>query len=442
MSGVLFLVSLALLAACLAVRAISSKAVPRVATRGVAVLQQGFDKTESVKPSATLAFIPTPPSDHALTPANIDVHEARDHIYGNKVIRHPYHQTMAHQQMQPADWIEPDKNYKSDLEWKAKVLKAQGKAVCDVLPDCEEACGEMLILLSEWLVARYPELYEYEAGDKRGIRNLVTGETHALYIEDRARRGVEALRVISRLVQDDFLIARPSSSEDGSWICAGGLVCFPGFYLVSHKIGLSLHDTHAPVPQFNEKILRSVERSLTRLKPEAPIERTSWEIVDDPDHLFWAPMAGPLPTEPGRNGAVAVPMMPEHRTGRPNDACVTENPADLVLRLDHQTFIKLPKSGCVFFGIHPMRRKLSELATLPLLPALLLKVHEEAPADLMEYKAAPLYSASVLPYLKKLHNQQIAEGLIRGDEDPSDFRTAMRAQWGDHAANVANRHES
>ncbi|CEH17208.1 hypothetical protein CBOM_03270 [Ceraceosorus bombacis] len=430
MSGVLVLVSLALLAACLAFPAISSKAVKRLATRGVAVLQQGHGKTETVKPSwhtsaATLAFISTPPADHALTPANIDVHEARDHIYGNKVIRHPYHQTMAHQQMQPADWIEPDKNYKSDLEWKAKVLKAQGKAVCDVLPDCEEACAEMLILMSAWLVARYPELYEYESGDKQGIRNLVTGETHALYIEDRARQGVEALRVISRLVQDDFLIARPSSSGDESWICAGGLVCFPGFYLVSHKIGLSLHDTHAPVPQFNEKILRSVERSLTRLKPEAPIERTSWEIVDDPDHLFWAPMAGPLPTEPGRNGAVAVPMMPEHRTGRSNDA-----------------FIKLPKSGCVFLGIHPMRRRLSELATLPLLPALLLKVHEEAPADLMEYKAAPLYSASVLPYLKKLHNQQIAEGLIRGDEDPSDFRIAMRAQGEDHAADVANGHES
>lgn len=110
------------------------------------------------------------------------------------------------------------------------------------------------------------------------------------------------------------------------------LLSQPGFYLLSEKIGRSLHHAHAPVPQFNEKLLKSVERTLTRLSPDAPIERTSWELVDDEHDLFWAPMAGPLPTDTG-----AKPMTEKHVTGRREDAARTEDPAELILRLDHQT---------------------------------------------------------------------------------------------------------
>lgn len=42
-----------------------------------------------------------------------------------------------------------------------------------------------------------------------------------------------------------------------------------------------MREVHEHVPQFNEKILVSVERTLKRFKPEEPFERSSWEIVDD-----------------------------------------------------------------------------------------------------------------------------------------------------------------
>ena len=67
--------------------------------------------------------------------------------------------------------------------------------------------------------------------------------------------------------------------EDGHVYFVGGLVAFPGmyptprfilvhtfnkaftgFYLLSEKIGKSMHDVHLPVPQFNQKLLVSVER--------------------------------------------------------------------------------------------------------------------------------------------------------------------------------------
>jgi hypothetical protein len=42
-----------------------------------------------------------------------------------------------------------------------------------------------------------------------------------------------------------------------------------------------MREVHEPVPDFNEKILTSVERTLKRFKSNEPFERASWEIVDD-----------------------------------------------------------------------------------------------------------------------------------------------------------------
>lgn len=282
--------------------------------------------------------------------------------------------------------------------------------------------------LSDWLPCRYPNLFKRLDNDT--IHNLITDERLNLNEEENGttrKAGNEAMKVVSRLVQDDFLISHPSDAQDESWICAGGLVCFPGFYLISHKIGLSLYDTHAVVPQFNEKILKSVERSLTRMHPSQPIERTSWELVDEPDQLFWVSLAGPLPTDPGLNGAVAKPMFEMHVTGRTQAQIAREDPADLMLRLDHQTFVKMPKSGSVFFGVHPMRRPLRDLEHLPLLPKLIVKVLSESSPDLLEYKGTTKYQDTVFPYLEAMHQRQIASGLITGQEDIKMYRDVKAA---------------
>jgi hypothetical protein len=68
---------------------------------------------------------------------------------------------------------------------------------------------------------------------------------------------------VSRLVQDDFLIAKPR--DDGHVYFVAGLVAFPGFYLLSEKIGNSLAQAHQEVPRFNEQLLVSVERSVCSL---------------------------------------------------------------------------------------------------------------------------------------------------------------------------------
>lgn len=123
-------------------------------------------------------------------------------------------QTMAHQPMHINDWIEIDKDYTWYLEQKAKVIKEQGesstyssslradhvyylegKHVLDSLPENDDACTELLEVLTDWLPRRYPTLFEEIKCSEGGIWNKVTNEK----FKDIANaRGVDALKIISR----------------------------------------------------------------------------------------------------------------------------------------------------------------------------------------------------------------------------------------------------
>jgi len=353
-----------------------------------------WSNKKGVKSRSTLRSLGLP-NPEPLLKFDLDTATTRNHVYVNKVLRYPYFQTMAHQPMDINDWIEIDKDYTWYIEQKAKVIKEQGKHVLDSLPENDVACTELLEVLIDWLPRRYPTMFEAIDCPKGGIWNKVTNERFK-NISDL--QGVEALRVISRLVQDDFLMAK--ERDDGQVYFTGGLVAFPGFYLLSKKINRTIKTVHAPVPQFNEKLLLSVERTLKRFKPDEPFERTSWEIVDD-RNLFFHSIAS---------------------TERVPDLV---HPKDLWFRVDHQTFMKLPRSNGIIFGVHPIMKRLEDFEDSPLVPALLATIHRESDKIFMDYKLAPTYQERMMPYLREMTERQIARGLIRGDEQVSDFRKLL-----------------
>ncbi|GAA5921727.1 hypothetical protein JCM1841_007108 [Sporobolomyces salmonicolor] len=328
-------------------------------------------------------------------PLFIDLETAttRDHIYVNKCLRQPYFQTMAHQPMHINNWIEIDSKYRREMAYKKEVISQHRDRCVLSLPENDAACGELLQTLVDYLPKRYPAFFQALPGG--GIWNKIFDER---YPNCARLMGTDALMVVSRLVQDDFLMGR--EREDGHVYFVGGLVAIPGFYDFSAKIGKSMREVHVPVPQFNEKILMSVERTLKRFKPHEPFERSSWEIVDDYNAFHHA--------------------IADLKEGEKLPAEL--HPKDYIFRIDHQTFRKLPNSRAVIFGVHPILRPLSSFADLPLVPALLATVHESAPEDLMKYKLVHCYQDRLIPYLKELTQSQLARGLIKGDENVANFR--------------------
>jgi hypothetical protein len=138
-------------------------------------------------------------------------------------VRWPYFQTMAHQPMhidserlpfrllsierEPADWIEVDKDYAWYIKEKLRVVEEEGARAVDSLPENDEAAGELLELvvdflpkvswyglpLSSWpsVLQRFPTLFEPLEG---GIHNKTTGIS---YPNTAALKGVDALKVVA-----------------------------------------------------------------------------------------------------------------------------------------------------------------------------------------------------------------------------------------------------
>ncbi|GAA6036704.1 hypothetical protein JCM8097_003438 [Rhodosporidiobolus ruineniae] len=322
------------------------------------------------------------PDPEPLLDFDLETATTRDHIYVNKTIN---------------NWIEIDKNYRREVAYKRQVIAEHPENSVLSLPENDEAAGELLETVVDFLTKRYPTLFE--ALPNCGVYNKILEERH----ENLAGlKGVDALMIISKLVQNDFLMA--AEREDGHFYFVGGVVAIPGFYSLAQKIDKSMFNVHVPVPQFNEKLLVSVERTLKRFKPTEPFERSSWEIVDD--------------LESYQHGIASLPEGVKLREDL--------HPKDYIFRIDHQTFRKLPRTQGIIFGVHPILRRLETFADLPLLPALLATVHENAPADLMKYKLAPCYQDRLLPYLKELTQSQIERGLIKGDEEVSNFRDLVQ----------------
>ena len=107
-------------------------------------------------------------------------------------------------------------------------MHRSGKTVVDSLPENDDACAELLEILVDYLPKRYPTLFEHIGVN--GIWNKITGER---FHDLTGKSGVDALVVISRLVQDDFLMGR--EREDGHVYFVGGLVAFPGLHIFRFK---------------------------------------------------------------------------------------------------------------------------------------------------------------------------------------------------------------
>jgi hypothetical protein len=67
------------------------------------------------------------------------------------------------------------------------------------------------------------------------------------------------------------------------------------------------------------------------------------------------------------------------------------------IRIERQTFTRLPRSQCLLFGIHTYNSSVAEEASNPARARAILNVLRGAPRDVMDYKAitpiqAPLFS--------------------------------------------------
>lgn len=129
-----------------------------------------------------------------------------------------------------------------------------------------------------------------------------------------------ALTGIGCSVAEDLCVLTPAAD---SYRLTAGVLCFPNRWKLREKLGGSVLAVHGPVPDYAAHLSANVDRFLNRLKPERAYVRMNWGLVSVPD-LF-------LPTP-------APPVDPK-------------NDSEFFLRQEDQSFLKLPETGTVIFGI-------------------------------------------------------------------------------------------
>lgn len=127
-----------------------------------------------------------------------------------------------------------------------------------------------------------------------------------------------------RLAQEDLVILeKPEGAEEH--VMTGAIVCFPSNWSLSEKFGQTLGRIHLPVESYDAAIARRVQRLFDGLREGKPIMRANLLVYGKTDL---------------------------HNPRREHDRHQPAPGDRRYVRVERQTFTRLPVSRAVVFGIH------------------------------------------------------------------------------------------
>ncbi|MEY2878705.1 MAG: hypothetical protein RLZZ15_1085 [Verrucomicrobiota bacterium] len=199
----------------------------------------------------------------------------------------------------------------------------------------------------------------------------LVAEFAALCAEWELTRATDLAR-ISEALEPDLLVLSPDAS--GAFVLHGGALCFPTGWALEEKIGRPLDWIHGVVPGLNAALASPIHQFLARLKPGAAFLRDNWGLAAT-DELNLHP-ARALP-----------PLAPPVALER------------LWLRVEHQAFLALPRTGGIVFAIRIALHRLDEVARDREAAAGLQRALRSMPAALAAYKRIDTVRDAVIAQL-------------------------------------------
>lgn len=153
--------------------------------------------------------------------------------------------------LDPDWWIELSNTYKETIATRKALYNEHGEAVLAWLPGSELACKELMEMVLQYVCLRYPQYFTL-GEDKRTFQNKILQTT-----QDISK--VHPLLVLLDNIPEDFAITL-RHPETGKYHFRAGMICSALGWNVGSKIGLSLDQIHAPIPDYKEKMQFSMDR--------------------------------------------------------------------------------------------------------------------------------------------------------------------------------------
>ncbi|KAK6595230.1 mannosyl transferase [Botrytis cinerea] len=301
----------------------------------------------------------------------------------------PHPTSMGLKRLDKSNWLTIDSTYLPEHELRASLLETHGPCVLQVLPPAVPATYELLEMVIEFLLDRYPD--DFSLVDENTILNKLTGETSII-----GSKCENPLETATRLCMEDFnILLQDPSEEDGEWNLMASATLFPAGWKLQERIGSSMAVLHRPVPGWKEKLGKSVNRYFTHLTPRTCMERSNIFIQTTPILFQDIPEAPPSPSFP-------------------------LTPSDIYVRRERQTFTRLPKSNAVLFTVRTYMEKLVDQNIADM--EAMAKQIRGWDGDLAKYKGVDIWGDVTLAYCdgkveEKLRGLRRDSGIDMGCED-------------------------
>lgn len=208
----------------------------------------------------------------------------------------------------------------------------------------------------------------YIAGGSEALP--LVAEAEAMLGLGAASGGVtERLARLGGAVEPDVVLLAPDGA--GHFRLRAGAACFPSWWALTEKTGLTLDEIHGVVPGLNESLAPAIGQFLAKLKPGVPFERVNWGFAATPELNLHPALSRP-------------------RLGPALDAARTW------LRVEEQILAAMPATGGLLFGIRIRVVPLAELLGDPALRTGLRRALVTMPVALAAYKGLEPVRAALI----------------------------------------------
>ena len=287
-----------------------------------------------------------------------------------------------------------DEHYLSEMKDRAMVLD-EDPLRCQSLPHMNLAGWDLLELIMTSKSEDYPDLFELHRDGKnwRWI-NRPMGIDDSFVFLDNATLPYSPMEYITRQAQGDFCVL--DQRDDNLWMDAG-MVTTQADWSLDFDIGMNFFEWHAPVPRAHEMgIFKRALKFLLVIQQGSPARRLNWTLTVNPL----------LDTSPENY----------HKWGINKASLTPDNVGEKqYLRVELQTFFRLPRSNALVFPIRCYLIKFSDIVTVPKWGRRLHRVLRDIPDDLAIYKGFIDNRPLLIEYLSQFDDGAETSQGIRPD---------------------------
>lgn len=273
-----------------------------------------------------------------------------------------------------------DEHYVAEMRERALTL-LEDPLRCQSLPHMTLAGWDLLELIMSHKARDYPELFELHSnGMQWHWINKPLGIDQHFTFGDEATLPYGPMEYITRQSQGDWCVL---DQRDGNLWMDAGMVTTQADWSLDFDIGMNFFEWHAPVPMAHELgIFKRALKFLLAIPQGNPARRLNWTMTVNPRH----------DTSPEN-----YPKWGPDRT-----TVTAENVAEkMYLRVELQSFWRLPRSNALVFPIRCYLIQLEDLVSQPKWAKRFHRVLRELPKELAEYKGFERNRALMVQWLSQ-----------------------------------------